>query len=427
MRILALTLALIGVPFEVQGQKVLSIDDASVPAGGVVSVGVHFETDESLSAWSFGVCHDEQALTIENVIETPALLTLLSGAPPDFHVVEAHPQGWAAAVVVCLVGCASLPVNSDHLLYQGEYRTLGAPGEGTDLEFCGTIGEPPFSVVVVPTGGVSSIPDTLGGTIDFTGPDPRIFELRLQETSALYDPGDGLLEVSQDVLIEEVTPSSPPAPVTAFTLALRSGGVFVTATGIEAGSALLVAGPPELLLIENFPEGIVVEGILATGPGIADVLFPRESTLVTIDWASLPNTLLFNFIGIALELQWDGTFTFPPTNPHIDVEGEFSISSTTDGLLTLLPRQTFLRGDSNDDGAVDIADPLTLLGHLFNGGSLLCHDAADANDDESINIADGIALLGWLFAGDPPPSPPFSNCGFDLEPGLGCLIYNGCP
>lgn len=347
--------------------------------------------------------------------------------PPDFHVVEAHPQGWACAVVVCLVGCATLPSGSDHLLYQGEYRAIGVPGEIATLEFCGTIGEPPFSVVMVPAGGLSTIPDTVGSTIEITGPDPRLFELTAQPATALYDPGNGIAEIAQQVTAVEVTPSLPPAPITSFTLALRGGDNFVLPTGVEAGSAILVAGPPDLLTIEMTPVGVVVEAVIATGAGIDEVLLPRENHLVTIHWASIANTLMFNFIGLSLPMEWDGTVTFPPAPPRIDVAGEFAICTTTDGLLTLLPQETFKRGDVNDDGGVDIADPLSVLSHLFAGGSLSCLDAADANDDETIDIADGIALLGWLFSGHSPPLPPFSSCGFDQGTGLGCAIHNSCP
>jgi hypothetical protein len=58
----------------------------------------------------------------------------------------------------------------------------------------------------------------------------------------------------------------------------------------------------------------------------------------------------------------------------------------------------FVRGDSNDDGAVDISDPITTLGFLFGEDiALSCLDAADSNDDGSVNISDPIDTLGYLF------------------------------
>ena len=79
----------------------------------------------------------------------------------------------------------------------------------------------------------------------------------------------------------------------------------------------------------------------------------------------------------------------------------------------------FLRGDTNDDGSVDIADAIGLLGVLFTPGSnpLACEDAGDANDDGSVDVADAISILGFLFTPGTPPLPePFPNPGFDGTP-----------
>jgi hypothetical protein len=81
----------------------------------------------------------------------------------------------------------------------------------------------------------------------------------------------------------------------------------------------------------------------------------------------------------------------------------------------------FVRGDVNQDGAINIADAIAALDYLFAGrSSLPCFDAADVNDDEAVNIADPIFVLGWLFGGGPLPPPP-NECGPDpTGNGLGC-------
>lgn len=74
----------------------------------------------------------------------------------------------------------------------------------------------------------------------------------------------------------------------------------------------------------------------------------------------------------------------------------------------------FIRGDSNRDAAINIADPIYLLNYLFRGGDALsCPDAADANDDGALDIADAISLLNFLFLGGAPPPPPFPEPGPD--------------
>ena len=46
---------------------------------------------------------------------------------------------------------------------------------------------------------------------------------------------------------------------------------------------------------------------------------------------------------------------------------------------------SFLRGDGNDDGTIDLTDAITILNYLFLGGVVPgCLDAADADDDLSL-------------------------------------------
>ncbi len=93
--------------------------------------------------------------------------------------------------------------------------------------------------------------------------------------------------------------------------------------------------------------------------------------------------------------------------------------------------EQFVRGDSNDDADVNIADAVYILQNLFaNGPAIVCPDAADANDDEDVNIADPVYLLQWIFANGPvPPAPgPGPACGPDPEgDALGTCAYTSCP
>jgi len=107
------------------------------------------------------------------------------------------------------------------------------------------------------------------------------------------------------------------------------------------------------------------------------------------------------------------------------------------GLLTyfsffsLNGQSLFVRGDCNDDGKVDLADPIFNLNYLFGDGRSFCMDAHDTNDDNVVNIADPIYNLNYLFNDGSPPPEPFSGnvCGIDPtsdggEDELGCL--RGC-
>jgi hypothetical protein len=83
----------------------------------------------------------------------------------------------------------------------------------------------------------------------------------------------------------------------------------------------------------------------------------------------------------------------------------------------LVTEPAFLRGDANDDGFVDISDPITILNALFVGAdSNPCADANDANDDGTVDISDGISLLLFLFQGTASIRPPYPDPGIDPTP-----------
>ena len=88
----------------------------------------------------------------------------------------------------------------------------------------------------------------------------------------------------------------------------------------------------------------------------------------------------------------------------------------------------FVRGDVNVDGIVNIADPIFVLGVLFQfREDTTCRSAADGNDDGIINIADAIRLLGFLFKEQVPLPEPYGSCGTDpTSDALGCESFSRC-
>ena len=89
-------------------------------------------------------------------------------------------------------------------------------------------------------------------------------------------------------------------------------------------------------------------------------------------------------------------------------------------VTSLAPVVVFRRGEVNGDGAVNIADAISLLAHLFGTPApelqsrmSVCADAADANDDGAIGIADAITILAHLSARAGSLAAPFHSCGYD--------------
>jgi len=111
-----------------------------------------------------------------------------------------------------------------------------------------------------------------------------------------------------------------------------------------------------------------------------------------------------------------GTGTVNVTVRNTDNQNSNALSFTY-----IVPPSMFVRGDANDDGSIDIADPVRILRHLFASIAINCQDACDVDDNEVLNVTDATALLNYLFKNGTAPRPPFPSEGTD--PGgaaLGC-------
>ena len=88
-------------------------------------------------------------------------------------------------------------------------------------------------------------------------------------------------------------------------------------------------------------------------------------------------------------------------------------------------RNSFVRGDVNSDGKMDIADPINVVNYLFRKGPApACADSADANDDANIDVTDIMLMINHQFQAGEAPAAPFPDCGRDGDvvddDGLGC-------
>ena len=108
---------------------------------------------------------------------------------------------------------------------------------------------------------------------------------------------------------------------------------------------------------------------------------------------------------------------------NMHVGAELSVGSEPDQG----PR--FRRGDSTQDGGLDLSDPVVTLNCLFLGGPCSsCQDAEDSNDDGVLDLTDPILTLIYLFLAGPPPADPRQQCGTDPSlDALKCDVYPACP
>ncbi|MBD3162917.1 MAG: hypothetical protein GF346_10930 [Candidatus Eisenbacteria bacterium] len=93
--------------------------------------------------------------------------------------------------------------------------------------------------------------------------------------------------------------------------------------------------------------------------------------------------------------------------------------------------QTFVRGDTNADGVLDIRDAFYhMVAHRIDETSNLyppCFDAVDFDDTGEITLDDLLGLLDYLYEGGAEPPPPFPECGTDpTEDPLDCESFPPC-
>lgn len=197
----------------------------------------------------------------------------------------------------------------------------------------------------------------------------------------------------------------------------------IDTSGNESSSSAPAAATPEDTTPPAAPTGLLAEG----SPGVVDLDWDdnteddlagynlyRDGDLLAEDLAES------SFSDTAVS---DGeTYTYTVT--ALDHSANESAPSTPiEATPQLPPVGPFVRGDTNNDTRVDIADAIWGLSYLFIGGPApRCDAATDSNGDGRVNVADPIYSLNWLFSGGP-LSPPPNSCGSSSAEGdinLGC-------
>jgi hypothetical protein len=210
--------------------------------------------------------------------------------------------------------------------------------------------------------------------------------------------------------------------------------------GPLSGSFALVPILPQLGPIFEFTV-VDFDVIAPSGAGIPMLI--TGGGLYTIDLAAETQTMSLDLIVDGAPMAFESVGAVPvyvdfPASIDIGVFSPIAPPCIYDGLSIVAagpptpPGTELIRGDFNQDGSFDIADPVAVLAMLFPQPPFPpvpdCDDAADANDDGTLNIADPIALLGALFGTGPLPPAPFPSCGGDpTADSLACTDHAACP
>jgi lamin tail-like protein/IPT/TIG domain-containing protein/CotH protein len=93
-----------------------------------------------------------------------------------------------------------------------------------------------------------------------------------------------------------------------------------------------------------------------------------------------------------------------------------SLSASAAGAFTFISGPSFIRGDFDGTGIIDITDVFNILDYLYRSGTSPCLKAGDVDDNAVIEITDPIYLLEYMFLAGPPPAAPFPAPGPDTTP-----------
>ncbi len=200
-------------------------------------------------------------------------------------------------------------------------------------------------------------------------------------------------------------------------------GTIVTAggTGISLGSGAVLGSGEHATIVGN-QEGVVA-GQGSRGSMQGCIVWQN-----IVDVAADPSaTLVVAFSDVGGEATWPGQGNLL-ADPRFTAgeAADFSlrpesvcIGTAHDGAdMGAVPYEgpspEFLRGDSNADATLGLADAVYILGYLFRRDvDPICLDALDVNDSGRITLADAVHLLGYVFRSGTPPPPPFGTPGRD--------------
>lgn len=226
--------------------------------------------------------------------------------------------------------------------------------------------------------------------------------------------------------------------IAGYTIVTTFDPALFTASGADVGQDIVstvgpVAGPGENGGIEFLSTNL--DSSFSTLAVIFDLNFPFDGQTLAAGGprsvAQFQYTLVNDpmLIGMTLNIDLTNNVGSPPLSNVISEVGGFSVFPNLIGaLVNVVDLPSFLRGDTNNDGIVNIADGIATIGWLFQGAAAPnCLAAVDINADTLTDISDIIFLVTWQFQGGPQPQVPYPNCGIDGVNGSTDCDFSSCP
>ncbi len=220
--------------------------------------------------------------------------------------------------------------------------------------------------------------------------------------------------------------------IAGFTIILSHDPAYLELTDIVEGAALSIAGiTPQFWNVNLNPSGWSA----GTAGGCLAASLSLSQPITT-----LPPGTGYEIARFVYKAKQAGTsnlsFADSIGNPPISLEANIVENNTPAGITPFIVQEgsitidnvCFVRGDCDANGRITLNDAITVIYYLYADLAISCVDAADVNDDGGVDIADPVYLIDYLFRNGAPPPAPFSGCGTDPteEDELDCTSFSPC-
>ena len=218
--------------------------------------------------------------------------------------------------------------------------------------------------------------------------------------------------------------ASFPQPAQGFSMALRHDCRTCNIWGMTIENTIVEAADFASLTVDPESRTMVIGLLMDGSPPFDGELIPALDDpqpvlylLLDVEEEALAGKYLFSFVpeGLPSGAAW-------VRNVYAAANESIAVTDLHGGILTLQEGPAdgiplFLRGDGNQDLAIDVSDAVFILGYLYRNEHVpRCLDACDTNDDGDLDIGDAIYVLSLLFDNGPLPPIPRGQPGIDWTP-----------
>ncbi|MEM7263620.1 MAG: dockerin type I repeat-containing protein [Planctomycetota bacterium] len=236
----------------------------------------------------------------------------------------------------------------------------------------------------------------------------QTFEFKAPTTTFAVDPNDPGGTVVLGFTIEQT--SGSPAGTQGFSMGVAHDPTVLNTVAVDYGEGVLEDpwGQPDFFSRAEYSDGWTC-GVVYSAYGGWLIEFSEPRVAIDVTYEIVSDVPVES--PITTDFAWVDTLGMPPVSNVVVVGGASIYADSVDGEFTCVP-VSFIRGDMNSDGGINIADIFTAEDYLFlDGDTPSCLAALDANGDGAIDIGDIIYELSYLFLGGEPMPAPFPACG----------------